>query len=137
MDLIKIGQTGVIYLMTHSEEELNLQYFLSNKGRILVVTFVGNMDSASIQTIEKCTSEILQMKDIKFVIFYFRDTKKIMMEALTQLTIMQKEVRKSCELQICSLSPDIREKLSKNGVIRSKELTNNLADALAALKGKI
>lgn len=120
-----------------SEDELNLQYFLSRKGPILVVTFVGDMNVPSIQAIEKCTSEISATELVKFVILYFRDTKRIALEAIPYLATMQKEVRKKGELQICSMHPEMREKLSKHGIIRANENTNNLAEALSALKGRL
>ncbi len=122
--------------MSEQTEELNLQYFLSSKGPILVVTFVGEMNDASIKTLEKCNAELIAIKDVKFVILYFRDTKRISMDAIPVLATMQKEIRKTHSLQICSMAPDMREKLKKQGVIRDAEMTNNLADAIAALKGR-
>jgi anti-anti-sigma regulatory factor len=79
----------------------------------------------------KVKAEIAEIKGIAFVILYFRDVEAVSGDAIGIFTKMQIEIRgRSCELNICSLKPKIKEKLLNMGVIRVSELSNNLPEAL-------
>lgn len=116
--------------------ELCFQYFLSDKRPILVVTMVGRMNFLAVQTLLSCKAEINKLshgEGIKFVVFYFRDVEAITGDAISVLTQIQKEIRaRDCALNLCSLRPDIKEKLVNMGVVRRNELSDNMRDALLA-----
>lgn len=116
--------------------ELCFQYFLSDKKPILIVTMVGRMNFMAVQTLLKCKAEInrlSQKENARFVVFYCRDVELITGDAISVLTQMQAEIRaRDCSLNICSLRPEIRERLVNMGVVRRNELTDNMRDALMA-----
>jgi anti-anti-sigma regulatory factor len=115
------------------DENSRLQYFISVKGRILVATFVGSVEFSTIDILANCKAEIAETEDIGFVILYFRDVETVSGDGIGSLTKMQIEIRtRSCDLNICSLKPNIKEKLLNMGVIRVSELSNNLPEALTA-----
>lgn len=116
--------------------ELCFQYFLSDKRPILVVTMVGRLNFLAVQALLSCKAEINKLShhdDIKFVVFYCRDVEVITGDAISVLTQIQAEIRsRGCSLNICSLKPDVKEKLTNMGVVRRNELSDNMRDALMA-----
>jgi len=102
----------------------------------LVVTMVGRLNFLAVQTLLSCKAEINRLSQnecIKFVVFYCRDVDVITGDAISVLTQMQVEIRaRGCGLNICSLKPEVKEKLVNMGVVRRHELTDNMRDALLA-----
>lgn len=110
------------------------QYYLSDKSPILVITMLGKLNSSAVKTLTECKAEINKFagkSGIKFVVFYCRDVDMINGDAVSVFTQMQIEIRaRSWELSICSLRPDIKEKLIGMGVVRKTELSENMREAL-------
>ena len=100
----------------------------------MVVSFVGTWDKDCLDKLSSCESELNGHENIKFVILYFREVPNMSLEAISFLTTFQKKIREKRTLRICSLHPDLRQKLSKMGVVRGMELTDNLQATLLDLK---
>lgn len=116
--------------MSQDEKE-SFNYFLANKGSVLVVTFVGAMNFSSFENLQRCREEIDLLNDIKLVVLHFRAVPSVCDESITALTKMQISIRsRSSALSICALKPSVREKLLTMGVIRPREISDNLQGAL-------
>jgi anti-anti-sigma regulatory factor len=98
------------------------------------VSLVGSWDKDSVDKLAACEAELSKHKDTKFVILYFREVPSMTLDAISFLTAFQKRIRDKYTLRICSLHPELRQKLSKMGVVRGMELTDNLQTTLLDLK---
>lgn len=116
------------------DKKTEFQYFVAANAPFLVVSFVGPIDKHSLEKLEKCETEMNLHDNLKFIILYFRDVSNVTTEAIPALTSMQKRIREKHQLRICSLNPDLKQKLIKLGVVRGLELTDNLQVTLLDLK---
>ena len=112
----------------------NFQYFIASNSPFVVMSFVGSWDKDCIEKLIACEKDLGAHKAAKFVILYFREVPHMSSEAISFLTAFQKRIRERHTLRICSLHPDLRQKLSKMGVVRGMELTDNLQATLLELK---
>lgn len=97
----------------------------------MVVTLVGKMDSSAVDELLRCKAEIAKFHGSKFILFYCREVDTISGDAIGAFTQIQLEIRaRHWEVNICSLRPTIKEKLLNMGVVRAKELSNNMREAL-------
>lgn len=117
-----------------AEDSNEFQYFVAANAPFLVASFVGRIDKDSLEKIEKCEREMNSHEKIKYVILYFREVPTVNLEAIAALTSLQRRIREKYELRICSLKPDLKEKLIKLGVVRGLELADNLQATLLELK---
>jgi hypothetical protein len=117
-------------------EEINLefQYLVAANAPFLVVTFVGPMDKNSLDMLALCEKEIMMAENIKYVVLYFRDVPVVTADVIPFFTALQMKIRAQYTLKICSLRPEVKEKLTKLGIIRGLEVCNNLQEALQVLK---
>ena len=115
------------------ETENLFQYFISTNTPFAVVTFVGEMNKEASELLNECEQKIQDIS-AKFYILYFRDVTGIAMESIPFLASLQQKLRAKGELRLCSLRPDVKDKLTKMGVVRGKELTDNLKATLLQLK---
>lgn len=116
------------------DSTLEFQYLIAASPPFLVVSFVGQMNKDHLNKMEQCEREIFTHENLKYIILYFRDVPNVTMDAIPFLTSLQMKIRTSRQLKICSLKPELKEKLNKLGVIRASELCNNLQEALQLLK---
>lgn len=118
--------------MDDSNSEFN--YLIATNASFMVISFVGPLNKDSLPKLDACEREASTKEGIKFAVLYFRDTPNITSDAVPFLTNFQMKLRGKHELKVCSLRPELKEKLAKLGVIRGMELSDNLQDALLTLK---
>ena len=109
--------------------QTDFQFLISAKGRAVLVTLIGEMKNSSLAKLEECQREVLKDGNLNYFVFYFRDVPNVTIDAIPFLTQFQKNIRLKGELRICSLRPELKDKLIKLGVVRSAELVNNLQSA--------
>jgi anti-anti-sigma factor len=111
-----------------------LQYFLSEKKGIAVVSFAGKLSRENEPVLQQCAAELIEKRP-KFVILYLRDLGSRMdIAALPAFARLQKAVRElPAEMKVCSPHPELRALLEEKGLLRPNELCNNLVEALQAL----
>src|SRR4051812_12651649 len=104
-----------------------LQYFLSVKGPVAVVSFAGRLTREAEGVLAQCGNELLA-KQPKHVILYLRDIgNRIELAALPAFARMQKQIREMpSDLKLCSLHPEVKRLLEDKGLLRLNEITNNL-----------
>lgn len=114
--------------------ELSFQYFIASNAPFMVISFVGSWDKECLDKLETCATEVGSHQNIKFVILYFREVPNISLDTIAFLTSFQKRLREKYHLRVCSLKPELKQKLIKMGVVRGLELTDNLQTTLLDLK---
>lgn len=119
--------------MSETVADVTFNYFISSNQPFGVVTFVGEMNKDSLEKLQQCQVQMEKLY-VKYVILYFRDVTLITSDVIPFLTGLQQQARKKSELRLCSLRPDIKERLIKMGVVRGLELTDNLQQTLLQLK---
>lgn len=110
------------------------QYFVAASAPFLVVSFVGRIDKDSLEKLEKAEAEMNSQENLKYVILYFREVPNVSLEAISALTGIQRRIREKYQLRVCSLKPDLKQRLIRMGVVRGLELTDNLQTTLLDLK---
>ncbi len=113
-----------------NDQQQEFQYLVSSKGPVIVVTFVGELKSNCLGKLEACQSEVLGNESAKYFILYLRDVPNITADVNLFFTQFQKNIRSKGSLRLCSVTPVLREKLTKLGIIRNLEVVNNLRLAL-------
>ncbi len=108
-----------------------LNYFISEKSRIVVVSFVGPLVRDSALVLQECQAQILE-RNPSLVILYFRDVPdRVDQTVFPAIARIQKAIRdKNIQLKLCSLHPHLRTTFNDFGIIRPNELADNLAQAL-------
>jgi anti-anti-sigma factor len=120
-----------------------LTYFLSEKevasqkSVILLISLAGPMNRANADVLDKLIEE-LEKKSPGWVVLNLRDVgTSIERTQYPAFARLQKTVRdKGAELKICSVHPDLRTTLVDAGLLRIKEISNNLPEALQSLAPK-
>jgi anti-anti-sigma regulatory factor len=110
------------------------QYFVAANAPFLVVSFVGRIDKDCLDKLEKAEAEMNSQENLKYIILYFREVPNVSLEAISALTGMQRRIREKYQLRICSLRPDLKQRLIRMGVVRGLELTDNLQSTILDLK---
>jgi anti-anti-sigma regulatory factor len=120
-----------------------LTYFLSEKevasqkAVILLISLAGPISRSTADVLDKLIEDV-EKRSPGWVVLNLRDVgqtiERIQYPAFAKL---QKTIReKGAELKICNIHPDLRKTLVDAGLLRVKELANNLPEALQSL-GKI
>src|SRR5438874_1411619 len=94
-----------------------LEYFVSEKGSFIVVSFVGEITKFTLEAFEKCQKELAQKK-ASFWVLNLRDVDRIDINAVPSIAKFQKSIRdKAAHLRICSLKPEIRRFLVNRAIL--------------------
>jgi anti-anti-sigma factor len=120
-----------------------LTYFLSEKevasqkAVILLISLAGPINRTTAPVFEKLIEDV-EKRSPGWVVLNLRDVgSTIERTQYPAFAKLQKTIRdKSAELKICSVHPDLKKLLTDAGLIRGKELANNLPEALQALTPK-
>jgi anti-anti-sigma factor len=120
-----------------------LTYFLSEKevasqkSVILLISLAGPINRATADVLDKLIEE-LEKRSPGWVVLNLRDIgSSIERTQYPAFAKLQKTVRdKGAELKICSVHPDLRSVLVDAGLLRVKEIANNLPEALQSLSPK-
>jgi anti-anti-sigma regulatory factor len=106
-----------------------LDYLISEKGKVLVVVFLGAFSEENAPAIEKCQKELLEHSG-RYCIFYFRDVIQMSVSATPAFIRLQESAREQFgKISLCSLKPSFRDLLVSKGIVRHDELANNLLEA--------
>src|SRR5579885_1175781 len=111
-----------------------LQYFLSSKNGIAVISFTGMLSREGESVLAQCLTEITAARP-KSVVIVLRDLSPLIeAKALPVLARLQKAIRDlPSELRLCGLHPKLKAILEERGLLRSAEVANNLLEALQSL----
>lgn len=120
-----------------------LTYFLSEKEvvaqktNILLISLAGPINRTTAPVFEKLIEEV-EKKSPGWVVLNLRDIgTTIERTQYPAFAKLQKTIRdKAAELRICSVHPELKKLLVDAGLIRTKELANNLPEALQSLTPK-
>lgn len=117
-----------------TQEDIQLDYFISVKLPAAVICFVGSMTKQTLPQIKACSEELIHT-DAKYFIFSFRDVDKVDRTVYGELIRMFKGLRDNGKLYCAaSVHPKIRGGLIDGAVIRHSEITNNLKNALEGIE---
>ncbi|MCM2324199.1 MAG: STAS domain-containing protein [Oligoflexia bacterium] len=108
-----------------------LTYFLSEKGAVLIVTFVGPLVRANALTLEECIQDVAK-SPATIVILSFRDVPEVMDPSLTgTLARLQNTVRqRGALLRMSGIHPSLRIFMAEAGLLLMEEVCDNLSQAL-------
>lgn len=121
-----------------TDEKVEFSYSIFGSETVIVVSFIGEMESKERGNLEKCQQEVSSRDNFKAVIFCFAQVSFISNELIPTLAQMQKNIReKSAELRMCSMSIPIKEKLGKSGILRATEVSEDLKLAIYSLQSKV
>lgn len=115
------------------QDPFEFQYFISEKNGFVVASLIGLIEIGGLERFEKLAEDIFKNEFSKLVL-NFRDVSGISNDLIPHFAKLQKTAReKQAELRICGLKPEIKERLSRAGVLRPHELTDNLQTALQSM----
>lgn len=122
------------------ENQDNIQsgfsYLIAEKNKLLAISLIGPLTLANQSQLDTCLNEVAKHEFLVAVI-NFRDVDIVDSYGTKFLAHLQKSLRKkSPEIGICGLNLGLRDRLSKEGVIRYSEIYNNMRDALVKLNSK-
>ena len=118
------------------KKKSGLEYFISEKGPIAVVIFIGELTKATLDVIEECQKDLEGRKTALHIIV-FRDVLAVDLNAVAPLIRLQKLLRGKGALRVCSIKPELGRFLLEKAVIRDGECANNLNEALASLRPEL
>lgn len=111
----------------------SFSYFISHKGPILVATLKGLCEDDAVVQLQQCKMEIetLISESVQGVVLNLSGLTSIANDLVPVWAQLQGMVRAHrVELRICGLEEQIKEKLTKMGIIRLTELSTTLKEAL-------
>jgi anti-anti-sigma regulatory factor len=114
-------------------EPFEFQYFISEKNGFVVASLVGMLEGTCMERFDRLSEDIFKIEFSKLVL-NFRDVSGMSVDLIPHVAKLQKSAReKNADLRICGLKPEIKERLSRAGVLRPHELTDNLQTALQSM----
>ena len=121
--------------MSTEENKTNeLEYFLSEKGTFLVVSFNGSITKSTVPALEKCQGDVLNSQ-AQSVVLNLHDVTKVDLSGIPPFALLQHAIRKKpAKLRLCFIKADFAKLLLDRVAIRREEVTANLKDALESLK---
>lgn len=121
-----------------SPSECNeFNYVFGEKEDVLLVLFQGGLSGKEVPLLEQCESE-LKTKSAKIIIFVFRDVPRFIPGAHPTFVRIQKNLRDSGKvIGNCNLSPEVKESLRVNGIVRGSEIYNSIPEAWKELKLRV
>ena len=115
------------------EDNKELEYFISEKGDFLVVSFVGIMTKNTITVLEECLSEV-EKSESKSVVLNFHDVTELTRSTHRILSQIQAAIRKKRgKIRICFINPKYKKELIDLVIIREGEVVENLKQAIMDL----
>jgi anti-anti-sigma factor len=117
------------------EDQKSLKYFFNERSQLLVVTLQGELSGRSAEILESCRKEILERKEaINRVVLSFQEVEHISLDVIPVFAQLQREIRSMpADLRLCALKSGVREKLIRMGVVRGREVADDLKAALLSL----
>ena len=116
---------------------MSLEYFISEKDGLSVVTLSGTVGKESGTLLKNCVDEIDQ-KGTRYVIVHADRLDDIVPEALRIFAVFQKLLReRDRTLRIVGLKNDLRKFLLQQGILYESELRQDLREALQEVKNAL
>ena len=122
--------------MSQYETAPPFEFFISQRGEIAVICFIGVANRNTIELFEAC---IQQAEGItaRHTIFNFRDLRDLREPFFRPLAKMMADARRRGPVRLAGLNPQHKETLAVTGILRSQEISNNLNDAIVSLFPKM
>jgi anti-anti-sigma regulatory factor len=123
--------------LSHRKHEDLFDYLISQKGPLLVITFVGEFEAKCDEKIDSCLEELENYSDCSAAVLYFRDVEDIQPSGYKAFIKLARAIRFKYKrfFKICSLKPNLRRELDKAGLINKGEVTNNMRETMLMLIG--
>ncbi|MEK6705754.1 MAG: STAS domain-containing protein [Bdellovibrionota bacterium] len=118
-----------------SEDVTKLEFFLAEKGPILIVNLVGPLLKRNADYAEECIQAV-SASSAKWVIMNFRDVPPVFDEEICAsiYSSLKKAVwKKAGSIRLSAVHPELRKVLIKRGLLSEDEVANNLTEALQKL----
>ena len=113
-----------------------LDYFISERKGVVVVSFVGRLEPRSLPVLTQIMDE-LNHRDARMIIFNCHDLSEIDHRAMRPLSELQRLVReKPAALRFCFLSPAVRSLLLQASAVQEAEITDNILQAVESMSGE-
>ena len=121
--------------MTGSE----LDYFVTYKNEILIVTIFGEINSTSLPIFTECIKEINSIEDTcSFIVLYMRDVSQVTKDSLGIFSKFLENLKKLTpdKFKICSAKPSLRVLFLDSNITTKDVFTNNLKETTLELLKK-
>ena len=122
--------------MAKSSEEANrLEFFLAEKGPVLIVNLVGPLLKCNADCADECIQAVTA-SSARWVIMNFRDVPPEFDEevCVSIYSSLKKAVwEKAGCMKLSAVHPELRKALMKRGLLSDDEVANNLTEALQKL----
>lgn len=116
---------------------MSLEYFISDKDGLSVVTLSGTVGKESGTLLKTCVDE-LEQRGARCVILHADRLDDIVPDALRIFAVFQKLLRERDRvLRIVGLKPSLRKFLLQQGVLYESELRQDLREALQEAKSAL
>lgn len=116
------------------KEDKKLDWFISENGKYLVISFVGSILETTGKRLQECEDEINRRSATRIVLNFF-NVDEMSRGAIRPLARLEKIIRdKPANLRLCFLKPDHEKLLIWEGVARPDEIMENLVIALKSFQ---
>lgn len=115
---------------------MSLQYSISHRNHIAVVSLMGELTLPNLGTLDECR-EKLELLPIRHLVLNMTEIHKIAHESLRPFILIQAMARKAnLVVRICGLRSELVQFLLNHGAIRKDELRADLMEGLKSLEIK-
>ncbi|MGE0526955.1 MAG: STAS domain-containing protein [Bdellovibrionales bacterium] len=118
-----------------SEERKEFSYILVGNDAVVIANLTGELQARAAPAVETFKDEILGRDAARVVILNFSEVTAINGDVIPCVAQLLKSVRsKPAELRLCSLSPEVKDKLNRYGLLRSIEVAEDIKRAIHSIR---
>jgi anti-anti-sigma regulatory factor len=112
----------------------SFHFSIHRRESTVVALLSGKIQVTDLQEFSNFQTMLFSQTGLKIVLLDFSQVQAITLDAVPALVQLQKLVRvEKLHLRLCGMNEDLKEKLSRLGVIRSSELSTSLKSAVDSL----
>ena len=116
---------------------MDFDYVVSEKNGYIVVSLAGRLDESVLPKLSALHQQLENNEVSKRLVLNMQELAEFSKDVVRAFALLQKSVRdKKIEMRVCSLQPSVKDVLEKAGVLREREVMDNLQTALLSLAQK-